>query len=521
MMGAVALPIDLVKPSWPPEQSYVLDRRGMPVDITEQVWRLNEPTGPIVLDWDTYKITNRGVLNCFRRYFAWLLIDQSPVSVRNAFQNVRVLVDTEAFKAAEIGGQFIPYLAFSEARAAVGPEKQFLLHHARQLYRWCVSQGFPYFSREVVNRLDDLVIGGNSKGRAVRSKDANKGPLDAQEVAALSNALRAARHEGSMPLDEQSALWLAMTTGSNAGQYACMREEDLSEEKLGEKTVAFILKVPRHKKGHVHHRAEFRTRRITRFVGSVLQDLIAQNERVHPKASYDYAARPLFRSTRPSYDDGHPLAEWAWHVDRGHITTLIKRGVKRLRVIARHGKQLDLTTRRLRYTLATRLIDHGASAYEVADALDHSDLQNVGVYFDIHSNIVTHLDQAMALALAPRAQAFAKLVERGEDAERGDKKGSRCYYGDREQQISEPVGTCGNHSFCNVSAAPLACYTCSMFQPWMDGPHDLVLDGLLRDREKKIELGLNPKMVAINDHVITEVAGVIQRIAEKRAQQDG
>lgn len=521
MMGSQALRIDLVKPGWPPEQSYVLDRRGMPVDISGTIWRLNEPTGSTILNWGAYKIQNRGVLNSIRRYFAWLLINQSPVSVRNAFHDVRLLIETEAFKSAERDGHFIPYLAFSEARAALGQEKQCHLHHARQLYRWCVSQGYPYFSREVANRLDDLVIGGNSKGRAVRSKDPNKGPLDAQEVAALTNALRAARAHGTMPLDEQAALWLAMTTGSNAGQYACMREEDLSEEKLAGETAAFLLKVPRHKKGHVHHRAEFRTRRITRFVGAVLQDLIAQNERAHPKRVGEYAARPLFRSTRPSYEADHPLAEWAWHVDRSHITTLIKRGVKRLRVMARNGDLLELNTRRLRYTLATRLIDHGASAYEVADALDHSDLQNVGVYFDIHSNIVTHLDRAMALALAPRAQAFAKLVDREEDAERGDKKGSRCYYGDREREISEPVGTCGNHSFCNVSAAPLACYTCPMFQPWMDGPHDLVLDGLLRDREKKIELGLNPKMVAINDHVITEVAGVIQRIADKRAQQDG
>ncbi len=184
-------------------------------------------------------------------------------------------------------------------------------------------------------------------------------------------------------------------------------------------------------------------------------------------------------------------------------------------------KPLKVSARRFRYTLATRAIDNGASAYEVADALDHSDLQNVGVYFDVHSNIVTHIDQAVAMALAPRAQAFAKLVEREDDAERGDQHGSRCYYGDRERDIVEPVGTCGNHSFCNISAAPLACYTCPMFQPWMDGPHDLVLDGLLRDREKKSELGLNPKMVAINDHVIIEVAGVIQRIADKRSKQDG
>lgn len=60
-----------------------------------------------------------------------------------------------------------------------------------------------------------------------------------------------------------------------------------------------------------------------------------------------------------------------------------------------------------------------------------------------------------------------------------------------------------------------------MFQPWMDGPHDLVLESLLRRREKSVEQGLNQKVIAMNDHVIIEVAGVIQRIADKRAELYG
>lgn len=506
---------------WPPTESYVLDRRGLPVDVSGEVWRLNEPTSSIALDWSSYAFQSAGLKNSFRRYFAWLVTTQLPISVRNAFYYIQSVSRTEAFRAADQNGGAIPYLAFSEARAALGPSNQWQLHHARQLYRWCLSQGYPQFSRDVANRLDDLVIGGNMKGQAVRSKDPDKGPLDAQEVAAITSALRAARLEGLMPLDEQAALWLALSTGSNSGQYACLREEDLTVETLGGEIVAFLLRIPRHKKGHAQHRTEFRTRRLTRFVGAVLQDLIDENRRKHPVDTNDQAARPLFRAPRPSYGHNHPLAEWDWHVSRQHITNLIKRGVKRLRVLSRRGEAIQLNTRRFRYTLATRLIDSGGSAYEVADALDHTDLQNVGVYFDVHSNIVDHLDRTLAMALAPRAQAFAKLVEREESAERGNLKGSRCYYGDREREISEPVGTCGNHSFCNIAAAPLACYTCSMFQPWMDGPHDLVLDGLLREREKRLELGLSPKMVAINDHVITEVAGVIQRISAKRTEQHG
>lgn len=508
------------KPAWPPAENFVVDRRGMPVDVSGERWILNEPMAKLFLDWSIHRIGNQGLRNSFRRYFAWLITSRSPVSVHNAFRFLLALTSTDAFKAADKAAAYVPYLAFSEARSKLGRERQWQLHHARQLYRWCANQGYPYFSQDVANRLDDLVIGGNSKGQAVRSKHPDKGPLDAQEVAALTSALRVARLEAIMPLNEQAIIWLALSLGCNASQFACLREADLREEKLGEEVVAYILRVPRHKKGHVQHRAEFKERRLTRFVGAILKDLIAQNQMEYPGNTNDVTARPLFRAVHPSFGHNNALVEWMWHMPGDGITKIIKRGVKRLRVLSRKGGPLHLTTRRFRYSLASRLIDQGASAYEVADALDHSDLQSVPVYFEVNSNIVEHLDQAMAMALAPRAQAFAKLVDSEDEAERGDQKGSRCYYGDREREISEPVGTCGNHSFCNIAAAPLACYTCSMFQPWMDGPHDLVLDGLIKQREKRHELGLNPKMVGIHDHVIVEVAGVIQRIIDKRSEQD-
>lgn len=518
-MNAQTHHFDLAEPAWPPQESYVLDRRGLPVDISGDVWQLNDPTAVFTLDWSKYDIRTPGILNCIRRYVAWLLTNKGPASVDNCFHSLLPFIATTAFREADDVAGYIPYKAFSEAKSNLGRDRQYLLHYARQLYRWCVSQRYPYFSRDVANRLNDIVIGGNSKGQAVRSRDPNKGPLDAQEVAALTGALRAARVTNTMPLEEQAILWLAFSTGSNPSQYACLREEDLVEEEDGDETIAFILKVPRHKKNHVQLRTEFRNRRLDRFVGQVLKDLIQQNQIAFPANDADSTARPLFRSAHAHHSSNHPMAEWAWHLRRDKINLLIQLAVKRLGIRSRTGEPLEISTRRFRYTLASRLIDQGASAFEVADALDHSDLQNVLVYFEVHSNIVDHLDQALALALAPRAQAFAKIVDREENAERGNVKGSRCHYGDRELEIFEAVGTCGNHSFCNIAAAPIACYTCPMFQPWMDGPHDLVLDGLLKERQKRFEMDLNPKMVAIHDHVIIEVAGVIERIAAKRIEQ--
>ena len=215
------------------ESPIVIDRRGYPVDVSGDRWELNEPTTKIILDWAVLALRNVEIEHAFKRYFGWLITTQSPVSVRNAFHFLPCFTQTAAFRAAEDTSSTIPYLAFSEARATLKKADHWKLHYARQVYRWCEAQGYPHFDFEVSCQLDDLVIGGNTKGQAVRSKNPNKGPLDAQEVASLTNALRAARLTNSIPLREQALVWLTLSTGSNASQYACLREEDLQEEKLG------------------------------------------------------------------------------------------------------------------------------------------------------------------------------------------------------------------------------------------------------------------------------------------------
>jgi hypothetical protein len=164
-------------------------------------------------------------------------------------------------------------------------------------------------------------------------------------------------------------------------------------------------------------------------------------------------------------------------------------------------------------------VREGKSQREVAELLDHSDLQNVQCYFDLKSDIVEPLDKAIALAVARVAQAFlGKLVLSEQVATRGNVPNSRVYR--NSIGVFEPVGTCGSFSFCGLYA-PLACYTCESFQPWVDAPHDAVLDDLLAERAGRKERGLDGRMVAINDHTILAVAEVVRRASEFRGTAPG
>jgi len=195
------------------------------------------------------------------------------------------------------------------------------------------------------------------------------------------------------------------------------------------------------------------------------------------------------------------------------ITRLLARAVERLAVTSpRTGSLMKVTPRRLRYTFATRLVREGTSQRALAETLDHTDLQNVRVYFDIKSDIVEKLDRAMAMALGPLSQAFlGHLVRAERDAVRGDRPTSRIYRASMSERALNPVGTCGSFSFCGL-IAPTACYTCAKFQPWMDAPHDKVLEDLLADRLRRQAEGLDERMVGIHDQTILAVADVIRRI---------
>lgn len=80
----------------------------------------------------------------------------------------------------------------------------------------------------------------------------------------------------------------------------------------------------------------------------------------------------------------------------------------------------------------------------------------------------------------------------------------------------KPMGSCGKHGFCGL-LAPVACYTCVSFQPWLDGPHEAVLDYLLGERERLTSTA-DLRIAAINDRTILAVAEVV-RLCQARREE--
>jgi len=149
----------------------------------------------------------------------------------------------------------------------------------------------------------------------------------------------------------------------------------------------------------------------------------------------------------------------------------------------------------------------------IAELLDHTDDQNARVYTENVPEHVTAIDEAVARQLAPIAQAFSGvLVDRESDALRGSDPTSRI-----RTDGGAGVGTCGMYGFCGA-LAPIACYTCKSFQPWLDGPHQEVLDGLLAERDRIQEITRDESIAAINDRTVIAVAEVVRRCTEREKE---
>ena len=175
---------------------------------------------------------------------------------------------------------------------------------------------------------------------------------------------------------------------------------------------------------------------------------------------------------------------------------------------------MPITPKRFRSTFGTRLAEEGASRAEIAERLGHADLQNVDVYFEASPAIVDSIDKAMGRQLAPLARAFrGRLVEDEEHSTNKGAPGSRII----DFRVSnKPLASCsGSAKACGFNK-PVACYTCFKFEPWLDGPHELVLKRLEAERD---QLGKDERIAAINDDAIEAVREVIAECSLARAQQ--
>lgn len=363
--------------------------------------------------------------------------------------------------------------------------------------------GFGIASDEAIEYLDSSSIRGNIKGTSIRTRDSEKGAFSDTELLTIQSALNNAYALGKIDLDTLAIVWLFLAYGCRPIQIAAMKEKDLvvSENSEGK---AYALRIPRAKQKGCGHRDRLSARYCSKQIGALLERVIESNAARRAEFEILRGEAPIFMAKKPGM-----LPELAYHRTSQSVGTTVGKAIDRLSGLKGNAK-------RFRITLAQRAVDDGKDKYTVAELLDHSDTQNVEVYFEASPAMVLRLDRHLAMEMAPLAQAFAGVVvEREDEARRGRDRTSRIYDRTLVDNITDPLGTCGQMSFCGLSA-PYACYTCRHFQPWVDGPHEEFMSALIADRNRMEAEGLSPKIFTIRDRAILAAAEVIQLCSAAR-----
>ncbi|MBX8509549.1 site-specific integrase [Pseudomonas cichorii] len=384
------------------------------------------------------------------------------------------------------------------------------LSSMRAFIRTWVSLGYEGVPGETLKMMEGWRIKGNEKGYAVQSMCPESGPLTDIEMEGVVSRLIDCYSDGSLSLREVCYAMILALTGRRPSQIAALKVKDLLF-----RGGRYLINFPRAKQKYGVWRASFKKYQIVEDLWTLLQEQAESSKSAFVEACGDkfnadlIPELPLFPAIK-YYDGGVELGIQLsgdyLHARVAELSYVMTKVKEKVAVISeRTGAITHLNPYRFRYTLGTNLAREGRGEYIIAEALDHSDIQNVGVYVKNIPDIVKRIDKAVALQLAPFAQAFQGVIVRDEaKARRGEDRASRvCSAGGN-------VGTCGSYGFCGA-LAPIACYTCSHFQPWLDGPHELVLDDLLRERDNVRDTTGDLKIASVNDRLILAVSNVVTR----------
>lgn len=369
----------------------------------------------------------------------------------------------------------------------------------------------PGVTEDAFRLLQKLRLKGNAKGEAVRTQDPDYGPFTELERQAILTAMKDAQDTGVILLDTYALGIVSFGLAPRPVSIAMLKVRDLVRKSAdGDRTTSF-LEVPRAKQGG-EPRSSFKTRKLNDEYAAILGRQATDVVRRLGKHFRDAGDIPLFPVKRRAKEEAEG---YEYHYTADGISAKIAKDLENLEVVSeRTGNFINICASRFRKTIGTVAAREGRSALVIADLLDHVDTQQVGVYTEANTGLIAEIDKAMAFHLAKLAQAFSgQLIPDEASALRAGDEES-LVRAPEQLEAFDPVGSCGSFSFCSLNA-PLACYTCRKFQPWLEAPHEAILDWLLRDRARLVEEG-DLTIASVRDRTILAVAAVVLACLEEK-----
>lgn len=484
-------------PEIPPR---VRTREGFEFDPRPSVWRVASP-GYEARNWrfDEFASAGPRFVVCLKLGLIHFLENRSFDHSANLFGRFLDFYRSTFSEAPPEGG-LVDLDHLLRFRASLSPDTVWYLGVVRILLVRLQEARLSIATQAAIDHLRRSRIPGNPKGVDVRTRDPKRGAFSTPELEAIQSQVNKAYAEGAISLSDYALAVVFLAFAPRPAQAMALKERDLVVGTDRKEQKVYVLLMPRAKqRGAAPRQAQPKSRRCAQNVGKLLESLVEHNAKLRQDRGVILDDPPLFMGAAEG-----EFPDFAWHETRPAI------GRRLIRTLAVACPDLPSNPKRFRHTLAQRLADMGASKHVVAEILDHSDTQNVGVYFEASTASAARLSRKMALDLAPLAQAFKGMrVAPAREVSGGHMQGGGIHDWSLPGHGGDALGSCGQMGFCGLNV-PVACYTCRHFQPILEGPHDEELEKLLAERERQRLAGYDNKIVEILDSTILAVAEVIR-----------
>ncbi len=432
--------------------------------------------------------------------------------------------------------------------------EDYLRHIRSLLVNWQKGRR-PGVSKELIDSLQEMKLIGVEAGRSVRVMDPDKGPLTPDERHNLIQSLHDAAEAGFLTLDEYSLAYLHVMTGRRPLQTAQLKCKDLvmraadPEPAHPQGRPQHLLAIPRAKqRGHAF-RETLRAIDLSpeNFqIYTSLRDSVQERFRARlNSANWVLQAQdlrqvlgdlPLYPNwkavemfleesadVRSAGKHGQALeamrrdsASAAWHPAADDHAERLIRICGAVKAQSQTGTLLKVTAARLRHTKGTDLARDGLSTHIIAWLLDHSTSRSADIYVD---NLPEHAAEINgAMSKSTTLQRFASAFRGEVVASEADAVGGNDPQHSRLAYRGQGTATCGLLKQCGLDGGvPHACYTCSHFQPWVDGPHEQFLADLLIERVNTLDmLGADSAVAKRRDKLIAAVESVVELCRVRR-----
>lgn len=486
---------------------------GYSFKLYEKTWYLDKNTS-INLSWIHHYLVEENLEGCLKTLAFYASNSSASHTLNTAARFQHLLRTMNVYEINET--TLINY------RATLTSTTEWYLGTIRVFLKKWYQLGYCGIREDIIKLLDNWTIKGNRKGDAVKRKDPTQGPLTNIELQSFNEGVIRAYEQNNVSLTTLAIALIMSNTGRRPIQISHLKISDILYGENSKKEPIYMLNIPKGKNGN-GFRTEFKTFAITHELWIILTKQVTNaitliEQHLGFKIQEEYRQYiPLF----PDYKEAfkvHTFSDFQalipsdkLHIASAEITTTLKKAAKLANIKSeRTGKKLFITARRFRYTIGTRAAQEGFGELVIAELLDHKDTQNAGVYIKNIPEHIERLDQAVGFQLAPYAQAFIGVIVNNEhEAIRGNDPNSRI-----RTNMGNNIGTCGEYGFCGANI-PIPCYTCTHFQPWINGPHEEVYLDLLSERERIKKITGDSNISAILDRSILAVADVILRCKQQ------